>query len=317
MEDSKAFIEKLFISAINLYGAIFLCDLWEIYKFCGKKNKYPEISLDDMTAFAKECIGEDKKFTIILIEDLYESQLPRLSNCVIANNRLVLDKFNKYELIVRILQTAADKPYFIPANLLSYEQVLLTVVEKEAEEILGKLVVTNDKFVTKWKTTIPCANVGKKLSEFDFLNQDEQFRLDYISGKIEGGPKCDEKKVNQYMEYHAGPENLKLIREYKWKTSTASLYPIEAVDYVLSEIAETGAVISDEERMEVSRILIKIYNTSRLWILRGWQPKQINKTAHETDENIPNSIGPGAQKALANGDIPCEKLVEAIRSNGF
>ena len=75
-------------------------------------------------------------------------------------------------------------------------------------------------------------------------------------------------------------------------------------------------VLSKEQVVELTNLLVQFNNTSRLWCNRGWTPSEL---AEQTSKSGPISMsfGPGLMQAFADGTINQEELEAELRKKGM
>ena len=73
------------------------------------------------------------------------------------------------------------------------------------------------------------------MNEFEFLNSHERFEVEYLDGRISGGPKRNPKKLDAYLKSRSGPESVKLLRDLKDRIMTGWLDSVKSLQYLLDE----------------------------------------------------------------------------------
>ena len=94
------------------------------------------------------------------------------------------------------------------------------------------------------------------------------------------------------------PVNLRFLQLRLAQNSLLSLPP----HLISVSLKEVGVVLSKEQVVELTNLLVQFNNTSRLWCNRGWTPSEL---AEQTSKSGPISMsfGPGLMQAFADGTI--------------
>ena len=142
-----------------------------------------------------------------------------------------------------------------------------------------------------------------------------EVHYDYISGKS-GYIKGNQKKAERFLEDRRGPENEKIVRDYKFRTSVGWPGPKDTLDFVIKELDEVGVQLMDGQLQELLDRLMDFANHSHLWCNRGWTPDELHKqTVRQGPPLI--SLGPGIQKAIADGELDFEELRRELAKMGI
>lgn len=312
------FLHGFFLAGINLYGAATISDLWEVYKELRTKvNTIPALHKKDLVIFSGIVQREAVPYYILEINEIYSAEPQKDTNRFVVSRDLVGSGVDKYKYInlYNLDKNQINKPFYVPADFMEYGRQKVTDDERKLLTFLGNLKVTAKEYELSNKQTIPCTHIGEKLKDFDFLSQDEQFEYDYISGKS-GYIKGNQKKAERFLEDRRGPENEKIVRDYKFRTSVGWPGPKDTLDFVIQELDEVGVQLKDGQLQELLDRLMDFANHSHLWCNRGWTPDELHKqTVRQGPPLI--SLGPGIQKAIADGDLDFEELRRELARMGI
>ena len=164
------FLHSLFAACANLYGAIALRDVWSVYE----------------------------------IEELYTEEPHNDLDRHIVSKELIGAGYGKMFSFYALMDELGNQPYCVPEYFLSYAVPSASAEESALSNFIGNLESTAKECAPKQRKTYPNENRGKKLSEFSFLNLDEQFNLEYY------------KKVpatySALLEEYSGTEAEKIMR---------------------------------------------------------------------------------------------------------
>ena len=170
------FLHRFFLAGINLYGAATISDLWEVYKELRTKvNTIPAMHKKDFVIFSGIVQREDVPYYILEINEIYSAEPQKDTNRFVVNRDLVGSGIDKYINLYGLDKNQINKPFYVPVDFMEYGQQRVTDDERRLLAFLGNLKVTAKEYELPNKQIIPCAHVGEKLKDFDFLSQDEQF----------------------------------------------------------------------------------------------------------------------------------------------
>ena len=210
------------------------------------------------------------------------------------------------------------KPPYIAEDFLEYEELPVSNAEKEMKEFLSRLKVTAKEYTNEVGKVYPCEHQGQKLGEFDFLTRDERFEVKYIGGEIEGGPKRNAKKVEDYLKDRKGPESDKLMRDFMWRTYSGWTNPQVTMKFLFTELEEVGVQLSEKQLNKLIEFINEVNNNTHIWVNRGWTPRELAGQYMRNNAG-PQAIsfGPGVEKAISEGMMNREELIKMFEAKGF
>ena len=303
-EEARDFLHKFFAACVNLYGAIALRHVWQIYQ---QMENAPKLRRKDLLAFAAVVRREEQPYYVFEIEELYEDEPHNELDRHIVSKELVSSGYGKYHLFYELMDQIGDRSYCIPDNFLSFAEPTPSDAENALLDFLSNLSSTADKCAPRYGKSIPNENKGKKLSEFSFLNSDERFEAEYIKRPSMRAA---------FLEDCAGSEAEKVMRFFKRGENIGRNTPTGMLQWFIDELEEAGVAMTRGKLDKLLKLITDYHNSSRLWCLSGWKP---NELAAMYRGNGPTAIsfGPGMQKAFADGSLDRAELVREIRKLGL
>ena len=300
------FLHSLFAACANLYGAIALRDVWSVYQEL--KSEAPRIRRYDLIAFSAIVRREVQPYRVYEIEELYTEEPHNDLDRHIVSKELIGAGYGKMLSFYALMDECDDRPYCVPDDFLSYAEPTASAGEKSLADFIGNLKSTATECAPKQRKTYPNENRGKKLSEFSFLNLNEQFNLEYY------------KKVpatySALLEEYSGTESEKIMRSYRRTENIGYLRTRDMIQNMLIELSEVGVRLTETQHSTLMRLMMQYHNGSRLWCLRGWTPNEL--AAMHGNAGAPSiSFGPGIQKAFADGTMDKNELVRKIQDLGW
>ena len=300
------FLHSLFAACANLYGAIALRDVWSVYQEL--KSGAPRIHRRDLIAFSAIVRREVQPYRVYEIEELYTEEPHNDLDRHIVSKELIGAGYGKMFSFYALMDELGDQPYCVPEYFLSYAVSSASAEESVLSNFIGNLKSTAKECAPKQRKTYPNENRGKKLSEFSFLNLDEQFNLEYY------------KKVpatySALLEEYSGTEAEKIMRSYRRAENIGYLRTTDMIQNVLIELCEVGVRLTETQHSTLMRLMMQYHNGSRLWCLRGWTPNEL--AAMHGNTGAPSiSFVPGIQEAFADGTMDKNELVRKIKDLGW
>ena len=300
------FLHSLFAACANLYGAIALRDVWSVYQKL--KSEAPRIRRYDLIAFSAIVRREVQPYRVYEIEELYTEEPHNDLDRHIVSKELIGAGYGKMFSFYALMDELGDQPYCVPEYFLSYAVSSASAEESVLSNFIGNLKSTAKECAPKQRKTYPNENRGKKLSEFSFLNLNEQFNLEYY------------KKVpatySALLEEYSGTEAEKIMRSYRRTENIGYLRTTDMIQNVLIELCEVGVRLTETQHSTLMRLMMQYHNGSRLWCLRGWTPNEL--AAMHGNTGAPSiSFGPGIQEVFADGTMDKNELVRKIKELGW
>lgn len=304
--EARDFLHSLFAACANLYGAIALRDVWSVYQEL--KSGAPRIHRRDLIAFSTIVRREVQPYRVYEIEELYTEEPHNDLDRHIVSKELIGAGYGKMFSFYALMDELGNQPYCVPECFLSYAVSSASAEESVLSNFIGNLKSTAKECAPKQRKTYPNENRGKKLSEFSFLNLDEQFNLEYY------------KKVpatySALLEEYSGTEAEKIMRSYRRTENIGYLRTTDMIQNVLIELCEVGVRLTETQHSTLMRLMMQYHNGSRLWCLRGWTPNEL--AAMHGNTGAPSiSFGPGIQEAFADGAMDKNELVRKIKELGW
>ena len=300
------FLHSLFAACANLYGAIALRDVWSVYQEL--KSGAPRIHRRDLIAFSAIVRREVQPYRVYEIEELYTEEPHNDLDRHIVSKELIGAGYGKMFSFYALMDELGNQPYCVPECFLSYAVSSASAEESVLSNFIGNLKSTAKECAPRQRKSYPNENRGKKLSEFSFLNLDEQFNLEYY------------KKVpatySALLEEYSGTEAEKIMRSYRRTENIGHLRTTDMIQNVLIELCEVGVCLTETQHSTLMRLMMQYHNGSRLWCLRGWTPNEL--AAMHGNTGAPSiSFGPSIQEVFADGTMDKNELVRKIKELGW
>ena len=303
--DARSFLHKFFSSCANLYGAVPLRHVWQIY---GELKAAPKLRRKDLLAFSSIVRREEQPYYVFEAQEIFDDDSRSELDRFIVSKELVGVGYGKYGLLYELTdQIDYDRPYCIPEDFLSYAEQLPSIQEESLLSFLSGLTSTADECAPKYGKSIPNDHKGKKLGDFSFLNSDERFEVEW-----QKRPAAREAVLQDY----SGTEAEKILRFFKRDESIGRNSPAVTLQWILDELNEVGVEITQEQVETLLRLITDYHNNSRLWCLSGWKPSEL-ATMYQGRGLTAISFGPGMQRAFAEGSLDKEALVRKNREMGL
>ncbi len=301
----RAFLHNLFAACANLYGAIDLRGVWSIYQEL--RNDAPKIHRSDLIAFSAIVRREVQPYQVYEVQELYREEPPGDMDRHIVSGELLNIGYGKLYDFYSLVNGRSNCSLCVPKDFLSYATPTVTAEDKALEDFLGNLKSTAKECTPAYGKAYPNENRGKRLREFSFLSQSEQFQLEYHT----------KPSIHTVLEErsHQGTVE-RLLWQFKRDEKIGMLSPTETLQNLTSYLSEAGVRLTTGQLNRLLTLTTDWHNQSRLWCIWGWTPLEL--AAARLPGGIPSiSFAPGLEKSFAKGDIDRAELEKDIQEMGW
>jgi len=302
--EARDLLHRFFAACVNLYGAIAMRDVWQIYQ--GLKN-VPKLRRKDLLNFASIVRREEQPYFVFEIEELYEDEPHSELDRHIVSKELVSNGYGKFHLLYELMDQIDEKPYCLPDDFLSFAEPAPSDFEVALLAFLSNLTSMADECAPKYGKSIPNENKGKKLGEFSFLNSAERFETEWLKRPAAKAA---------FLEDCSGTEAEKIMRFFKRGENIGRNTLAGTLQWILDELKEVGVLMEESQVGELLRLITDYHNSSHLWCLSGWVPRELAQM-YRGNGPMAISFGPNMQKAFADGSLDRDELVREIRKMGL
>ncbi|MEE0954205.1 MAG: hypothetical protein U0L49_00145 [Eubacterium sp.] len=317
-EHKIQFLKDFCLSCMNLYGAVHADELWEVYKELSEKAAIPKIQRKELYTALGIFRREDLPYYVFEADEVYCDEPRKDQHRLLASKQLVRRGYGKFTTIYQLVERALEKPFFVPADLLTYKDPAPDTYEQELIAWLSEIPCTQTEFETSWGKTFPCAYTGKKLGEFSFISRDDEFELRYERGEVEGYKGNAKYAAELETELNSTTAAERLVHEYTWECQIGVIGPSESIKYFMNDLNEMGVLLSEEQMKRLMRGLTDCNNHLHLWCNHGWTPIEMAKRTYTPGMAAPRvQFGPGMEKAFADGSLDREEIVRKLKEMGI
>ena len=304
-QEQSDYLHSLFLACANLYGAVQLRVIWDVYQ---AQKDAPKLRRKDLIAFSAIVRRETQPYYVFEIDELYSEEKRADLSREVVSAQLIGFGYGRLNSYYSLIESIGREPYFVPDDVLQYATQQPTKEELNLLDFLNELKVTAKECRPKYGNPYPCENRGKRLREFSFLNSHERFEEEYLT-KNHGA-------LQNFRERVAGSEAEKVLRQY-WRSENISPLRFGSqIESVTEELAEVGVELSDSQVEKLVQLLTDYHNNSHLWCLSGWAPSELMR---QSGSSMPKSIsfGPNMQKMFASGEMNKDELVREMKRLGI
>ena len=318
-EETILFLRKMFEAAANLYGAISLSDLWEIYKEYSANMEAVKIQKKDIFAFSSIARREEHDYSVYEIDELYTEEKRADKDRFLIINEVIRD--SRIQVFYNLHEMQQGKPYYVPDYLLSISGPVISEQEKVLKDYIDNLKATSPVIRNKYNKEItkPSPHYGMKLKDFTFLRDTDEFEIKWLSGQSEHGPKKpQEKKLNEFLKTIQGTYSERLFRDLRFQIFTGWTPFTKVIEYLMDNLNEVGVEFTMDEAQKIVNLISDFSNNSHLYINRGWTPSELAEISRSSG-TMPKSIslGPGIMQAVKEGKISLEELKSQAEAMGL
>ncbi|MBR2742145.1 MAG: hypothetical protein IKD89_00985 [Clostridia bacterium] len=322
---SKETIDLLhayYLCFANLYGVISVGDAWNVFKhYEGSKLLRKKDFIAASGIVQREA---DHPYTVLELKQAYKGETTDdPAERLIVNNRLIGTGLRKYVLLYNTEDMQGNKPYYLPAEkamLMAFveDRFFLSEEGKQMVRFLGGL-----KTGGKYKTYdgVPRGDIldtdgnpagGRRLSDFVFYTQEEQFEIGFV--------KSDAKKEKLRQEYKKTALD-KMLDLIFIEIQTGGYRPEKGMGNTLKLLfefldRELGADLTRAQYERFLKLYTDLNNHSNLWLNCGWQPVELGRRSPHKGPAVIYA-GPNMKKMFEDGTLDRAEYEKELASLGI
>ena len=96
------------------------------------------------------------------------------------------------------------------------------------------------------------------------------------------------------------------------------IFPVmKNLQYMVEELNEVGVELDEKLFEKLVQLTMNFHNHHHLWITSGWTPSDLAKAMYSDGRKPVISLGPGYQKAFADGSLNRDEVIRELRAHGF
>lgn len=302
----RDYLHTMFAACANLYGAVTLREVWAVYQEI--KYKPLRIHKRDVIAFSSIVRRESLPYRVYEIEELYVDEPHSEFDRFIVSNSLIGIGYGKLIWFYNLMEVRGSRSLYVPDDFLTFAESTVTPEEQALFDYIGDLRSTEKDCVPPYGDRYPNVNCGKKLSEFSFLNKEENFNVEWYEK--------NSSRHEALLRKYGGTEAEKIIRQYTLWENIGDMDPTDVLSCVAEELTEAGVALTTVRFRRLTDLMMNAHNNSHLWCIGGWTPCELSARTPRT--GMPEiSFGPGLQKALADGSISKDDIFKTLSEMGF
>ena len=303
-QEQSMYLHSLFQACANLYGAVPLRVVWDVYH---GQSSAPKLRRKDIISFSEIARRETLPYYIFEIDELYSEEKRADLSREIVSKELVGFGYGRLAHYYRLMESLRQELYYIPGDILPFASRQPSKEEAKLLTFLNELTVTSEQCCPRYGKPYPCVNRGKRLKEFSFLNHDERFEEEYLTK--------NHSALLSFRESVAGTEAEKILRKYCQSENINSLEFNYHLENIMEELEEVGVELSTRQTHELIQLLTDYHNNSHLWCLCGWTSSDL---ARQYKPSMPTSIafGPNMQKMFSDGTMDRNEIVRELQKMG-
>lgn len=283
--DKLSMLHAYFRCFANLYGLISLRDAWSVFRY------YEGVAVHkkDFAAFSGIVRREaGLPYSVYELRELYrdeESDDPM--DRMIVNNDLVQPGYYRFSYVYVTDEKQENKPYYLPdkQRFLSFteDRFYLSAEGKAMAAFIKGLRTGGVMRNYEGSPTGALLDIrgepasGKKLSDFVFCTQNEQFDIEYHKS---------ERKKQALREEYAVAAADKLLDRIRMYIMTGGLLEnssaAKEIDILIDELRTMYDVqLTEKQFYRFCELFAALNNRSNLWLNCGWAPNELFNRDHD------------------------------------
>ncbi len=306
-EEVRVYFHRLFKACANLYGAVSVQDIWAMHKVASWK--FPKFRRKDLISFSAIVRREEQPYYVFEIDEIYKDEPRTDLDRYVVSRQLVRFGYYRFISFYALMDSAIHYPYYIPDDILAYEEPVPSYAEKAFLTFIGQLRVTAKVVEDGLGQFHPCEHRRKLLKDFSFMNS--------IEREVAESLKKTPKKLAEFMEMVSGSVAEKIVRNFKREDRIGLVQIMALFKEVMNELEEVGVRVTENQLQRILRLLMDFHNSLNLWCLAGWSPKGLGERSEKYDGPPTITFGAGLKRAFAEGSVNKEELVRRIQELGM
>lgn len=297
----------------NLYGILTTAEAWEILRRVEPELvKSRKLVKKDFFLLTDILRVENLPYYIFELEELYcDEPHGKLQDRHLVHKDLVSRGYYRFVYCYELLDAQADDSFC----LLSKEEYFKWADQNcfrstpQAEELMRFL---ENLRVSKNSKNLDINGVpihGKPLNSFIFWHRMEQGDYEYAKREWEKKAVAEENNII---------ESEKLMRDIQFwiQRGFVRITMDDIIKWTNEHLNEVGVILSGNDFVKLSTLIINLNKKSRLRCHRGWSPEQLYMQEHPDFRPV-MTFGPGLEKAMECGDIDKEMLIRFLHDKGI
>ncbi len=315
-EEQIAFLRTFFSACANLYGVIPSEDAWDVYRELSTKAETVLLHRRELYQALGILRREELPFYVFEADEVYSEEKRRDSLRIVAHRSLITHRYGKFHDLYAVQDEATGKPYYVPANLLSFVSPPESPQEKKLRRLLSDLKSTLAEYTDEDGNLHPCPYVGKYLRDFSYISPNDDFALRCLRGEI-SGCQANPQQAKEFEEkLHSVNAVQYLIDDLKTPRNIGHGIQNASIDAFFASLNAMGVELSAKQTETLLEAVFAMGNNQRLWCNRGWTPEELYPRMRGWGTPVVH-FGPGLQKALADGAIDKDEFIRMLREMGL
>ncbi len=328
--EKREFLSRFFVAAANLYGVVFLDDLYGAYRDLMKRRKEKQlvdaayvdgITWDEFEEFGS-LLRRDGEMPLFVFEpkefDSKEKEEEYTGGYVVVHRDMVTRGALKLKNAYEMIEQQGDKDFYTPVNFLEYDRHVTTPAEKKLKKFLENLksvalkvpvIISSDLFED-------APYVYNKFKGSYLRNIRSVLRRDEVAIQAVGVEMLtyeDRRRIfNADGSYRTFAEQmLGMIYDSE---QDACYGAADSIELYFSELERMGVELSSKQEGQFLNLVMEYHNTLNLRTNRGFPPSELSRiNAGKNPGGMPKFVfGNGYKKMIRNGDLNLEELRQGL-----
>ncbi len=239
-EKQIEFLRTFFSACANLYGAILAVDAWDVYRELSAKTVTVPLRRRDMYVALGIMRREKLPFYVFEIDEVYSKEERQDRMRLIAHRELIRSNYGKFYDLYTVVEKAAEKPFYIPENLMSFVAPHESAQEQTLLRLLNNMRSTRSKYTNLYGKICTCPYKGKYLRDFSYISDGASFELNRLNGKIEGCKGNPKKAAKFEAELKSVTAAQYLVNMLKLRRRVGNLSMNKLLEYFFIDLTAMG-----------------------------------------------------------------------------
>lgn len=277
-------LHQYYQALANLYGVISLEQAWSVLK-----TYKTDLTRKEFYEFSEIVRREEHDYRVYEVDEVYSEEKRELKERIIIHTKLISEGYGGMMKVYAVQEAQNDYNIFVPEDLLYYTKMRMPQEWNELKTFIGNLKTKQ----------------GMKLSKYACLTQYDEINLSYYkseSKKSKIRAEAERPQANRIMD--------RLFLELMLGNSA------ELLSLTVKWLEDVGVSCTERETEKMVQLVPSVANNTHLWHNFGWTPTDLHR---RMGNQMPKTVvlGPGYQKAFAEGTLNREEIIQKFREMGI
>ena len=263
-DTKKQTLQTLYQACVNLYGALTVQDILNVYVH-SREWKKKTLNIGDIINYAAIARREVHPWYVYEINELFIEEEQDDMLRFIVHKDLLTSGWYRLFLVYELLDRKAESRFWYPDDIMKYAVRKYSKYEKELLNRLEEMESSEERLYRGMICECPNPDQGKKLKELHYLDLIYQHEAE----RLEKQGRQNWKEYQEIMRTKELPYAEVLWEDILQRLNTHWLSVEDNIGVLFRKLSECGVRITPEEQGELRFLITRIDKTSCMWYRNG------------------------------------------------